>query len=175
LNILDVIIIVLVAIGFILGFKDGFVRKIIGLLGFIIASYSAIKLAASFGRTIESVFKIEFYFAEIIGGILIFLVIILLTSIIKRVVHPFDKVNNTINQLIGGVVGVIQVLFFLSALFLLLNVFNQPSEKLTSKSYLHGKVLNIIPAVINYVKDYTPETKKIIKDYINDKDKDTTR
>jgi membrane protein required for colicin V production len=175
LNILDVIIAAFIIMGFILGFKDGFVRKIIGLAGFILATYLSIKLAASFGRTIESVFKIEFYFAEIIAGIIIFLLIILITSIVKRVVHPFDKVNNTINQLIGGVVGIFQMLFFLSAVFLILNVFNQPGEKLTSKSYFHGKVLNIIPSVINYVKNYTPETKKIIKDYINDKDKDTTR
>jgi membrane protein required for colicin V production len=175
LNILDIIIVVFIAVGFILGFKDGFVRKIIGLVGFILATYLSIKLAPAFGRTIESLFKIEFYFAEIVGGIIIFLIVILLTSIIKRLIHPFDKVNNTINQIIGGVVGIIQMLFFLSAIFLLLNVFNQPGEKLTSKSYFHGKVLNIIPSVINYVKDYTPQTKKIIKDYINDKDKDTTR
>lgn len=175
MNILDIIIVVFIAIGFVLGFKDGFVRKIIGLAGFMLAAFLAIKLAAGFGRTIESVFKIEFYLAEIIGGMVIFLIIILLTSIVKRLVHPFDKVNNTLNQLVGGVAGMFQVLFFLSALFLLLNVFNQPSEKLTSKSYLHGKVLNLIPSVINYVKNYTPETKKIIKDYINDKDKEKTR
>jgi membrane protein required for colicin V production len=175
LNILDIIIIAFIALGFILGFKDGFVRKIIGLAGFMLATYLSIKLAASFGKTIESLFKIEFYFAEIIGGMIIFLVVILMTSIIKRLIHPFDKVNNTINQLIGGVVGIFQMLFFLSAVFLLLNVFNQPNEKLTSKSYLHGKVLSLIPSVINYVKDYTPETKKIIKDYINDKDKEKTR
>ncbi len=175
MNILDIIIVAFIAVGFILGFKDGFVRKIIGLIGFILATYLSIKLAPAIGKTIESLFKIEFYFAEIIGGIAIFLVVILVTSIVKRLVHPFDKVNSTINQIIGGAVGIFQMLFFLSALFLLLNVFNQPGEKLTSKSYFHKKVLNIIPSVINYVKDYTPETKKIIKDYINDKDKDTTR
>lgn len=175
MNILDVIIIAFIAVGFILGFKDGFVRKIIGLAGFFIATFLAIKLAASFGRVIESVFKIEFYLSEIVAGVTIFLIVILITSIIKRVVHPFDKVNNIVNQLIGGAVGIFQVLFFLSALFLLLNVFNQPSHKLTSKSFFHEKILNIIPSVINYVKNYTPETKKIIKDYINDKDKDTIR
>ena len=175
MNILDIIVIAFIAVGFILGFKDGFVRKIIGLAGFVIAAFLAIKLASSLGKAVESVFKIEFYLSEIIAGVVIFLLVILITSIIKRVVHPFDKVNNIINQLIGGAVGIVQVLFFLSALFLLLNVFNQPGPKLTSKSFFHEKILNIIPSVINYVKDYTPETKKIIKDYINDKDKDTTK
>lgn len=171
MNLLDIIIVVFIAIGFILGFKDGFVRKIIGLTGFIIATFLSIKLAAFVGKIIVSVFGIEFYLSEIIGGVTIFLLIIIIFSIIKRVVHPVDKVNNIINQIVGGVVGILQILFFLSALFLLLNVFNQPGPKITSKSFFHEKIMGIIPSVINYIKVNTPETKKMIKDYINDKDK----
>ena len=172
MNLLDIIILVFLAVGFILGFKDGFVRKIIGLMGFIMATLLSIKLAAFIGKLIESALNIEFYLSEIIGGIAIFLLVIVIFSIIKRVVHPFDKVNNIINQIVGGIVGILQVLFFLSALFLLLNVFNQPGAKITSKSFFHEKTLGIIPSVISYVRVYTPETKKMIKDYINDKDKE---
>jgi membrane protein required for colicin V production len=172
MNVLDYIVLAMLAIGFILGFKDGFVRKIIGVLGFIIAAFLAIKFAGALGKVIESALGIEFYLAEIIGGVALFLFIVVIFSMIKRVVHPFDKVNNLVNQIIGGVVGIIQVLFFLSALFLLLNVFNQPSPKVTSKSFFHEKITGIIPSVISLVKIYTPETKKMIKDYINDKDKE---
>lgn len=172
MNLLDIIIIILIAIGFILGFKDGFVRKVIGLMGFIIATFLAIKLAAFIGKVIESALGIEFYLSEIIGGIAIFLMVIVIFSFIKRIVHPFDKVNNILNQIVGGIVGILQVLFFLSALFLLLNVFNQPSPKITSKSFFHEKITGLIPSVISTVRVYTPETKKMIKDYINDKDKE---
>ena len=40
LTILDFIILIVVLIGFILGFKDGFVRKIIGFVGFVTGNYS---------------------------------------------------------------------------------------------------------------------------------------
>ena len=175
MNLLDIIILVVIAIGFILGFKDGFVRKIIGLVGFIVASILSIKLAAFSGKIIESVLGIEFYLSEIIGGLAIFILVIVIFSIIKRIIHPFDKVNNIINQIVGGIVGILQILFFLSALFLLLNVFNLPGTKITSKSFFHEKILGIIPSVISSVRVYTPGTKKMIKDYINDKDnvKDT--
>jgi len=86
LNLLDIIILIFIAIGFILGFKDGFVRKIIG--------------------------------------------------------------------------------------FLLLNVFNQPGTKISSKSFFHEKIMGLIPSVISTLRVYTPETKKMIKGYINDKDKE---
>ncbi len=157
-------------IGFILGFKDGFVRKLIGITGFIVAIILAVLLSNSFGKFIESVFGIEYYLAEILGGVLVFVAIMIVTTILKRVIHPFDKVNNLINQLVGGFVGVIQLLFLMSAILLLLNIFNFPSKKIQNASILYKYAYGIIPTSINYLKDYTPNTEDLIKDYINHKD-----
>ncbi len=170
MNIFDIIIFAVVTVGFILGFKDGFVRKIIGLIGFGLAIFLAIKFSDFAGNFIEKLFGIEFYLSEIIGGVFIFLLMIFITSVLKRIVHPFDKINNLLNQIIGGVVGIIQILYFLSAVLFLLNVFNVPSKKVIDNSVFYGPVYNIIPSTIDLIKNYTPETKKIIKEYINDKD-----
>ncbi len=170
MNILDLILFLLILIGFILGFKDGFVRKLIGLIGFGLAIFLAITFSYSFGRIIESVTGIEIYLSEIIAGIIIFLAVIFIFSVIKRFVHPFDKVNNFINQLTGGLVGGIQILFFLSAFLIILNIFNTPGKESRNKSLLYGKVYNIIPATIEYLSQYEAEPKKVIKDYIIDKD-----
>jgi membrane protein required for colicin V production len=170
LNLLDIIIIAIVIIGFILGYKDGFVRKIIGLIGLALAIYLAVKYSAVFGNMIVTWFGIEFYLSQIIAGVLIFFAVIAIFSIIKRIVHPFDKVNNFINQIVGGFVGAIQILFFLSAVFFLLNIFNAPSKKAKDGSLLYKDVYNIIPVTVDYLNSFTPKTKEFIKDYINDKD-----
>jgi membrane protein required for colicin V production len=170
LNILDLILFILIFVGFILGFKDGFIRKLIGLLGFGLAIYLAITFAYSFGRFIESITGIEIYLSEIIAGIIIFLLVILSFSLIKRFVHPFDKVNNFVNRLTGGLVGGIQIIFVLSAFLILLNIFNTPGKESRNNSFLYNKVYNIIPATIEYLSRYEAEPKKVIKDYIIDKD-----
>jgi membrane protein required for colicin V production len=170
LNLVDLIIFVIAVIGFILGFKDGFIRKLIGFVGFVLAIYFSITYAAQLGKSVENTFGIEFYLSEIIAGVVIFIGIIVLTAIIKRLVHPYDKVNNLLNQIVGGVVGLIQILFFISAALYILNVFNVPSENSKKGSLLYEPVYSIIPATINFVGNYTPEAKKRIKDYINDKD-----
>ena len=159
-----------VLIGFILGFKDGFVRKLIGITGFVVAIFCAVYLSGNLGIMIENAFKIEFYLSEIIAGILIFFGIIIIFTIIKRVVHPFDKVNNLINQLVGGMVGVIQILYFLSALFLVMNVFNFPDENSRKTSIFFDSTFKIIPLTIDYLSSYTPQPKQIIKEYIERKD-----
>lgn len=170
MNFIDIIIITALAIGFLLGFKDGFVRKLVGIIGFIAAVTIAILFSSFVGRMIESVFGIEFYLAEIMAGLLLFIAIMIVTTILKRVIHPFDKVNNFINQLIGGFVGIIQLLFFISAILLLLNIFDFPDKKTQKSSVFYKYAYSTIPTSIDFLKDYTPSTEDVIKDYINQKD-----
>jgi membrane protein required for colicin V production len=170
LNFIDIIILIAITIGFILGFKDGFVRKLVGIIGFLVAIILATLLSKSVGIFIEPVFNIEFYLSEIMAWVLVFVGVMIVTTILKRVIHPFDKVNNLINQLIGGFFGVIQLLFFISAILLLLNIFNFPDKKTKSNSVLYKYAHGVIPASIDLFKQYTPDTEKVIKDYINQKD-----
>lgn len=170
MNIIDIILLLIEVVGFILGYKDGLIRKLIGLIGFALGIFLAVKFSPDLGRLLGKMFSIELYLSEIIAGILIFLFIIFLSSVIKRVVHPFDKVNSFINQLIGGLVGMVQILFFASALLFLMNIFNAPSKKIKESSYLYSKIYNIIPWTVEHLNNYTPKTKEIIKNYINQKD-----
>lgn len=151
MTVIDIIITAAILVGFVLGFKDGIVRKIFGLIGFVLSIYLSIKFAGVAGNIIEKVFGIEFYLAEIIGGIVIYIVISLITALIKRVVHPHDKVNNSVNQLIGGFVGAVQMIFFTSAFLFLLNIFSYPKEEIKNKSILYNKVHDVIPQTVKAI------------------------
>lgn len=170
MNPIDLVIIVTLLVGFILGFKDGFVRKLIGIIGFILAIVLASLFKYELGKMIEYVFGIENYLSEIMGAIVIFFGVILVFTLLKRIIHPFDKVNNLINQLIGGAVGIIQLLFFLSAVFLLLNVFDVPAKSVKESSALYNITYKVIPTTIDFISSYTPNPKKMIKEYIKDAD-----
>jgi membrane protein required for colicin V production len=169
LNYIDIIILVLFIIGFLLGYKDGLIRKLIGLVGLIAAVYLAVILSKGLGRAIENTFDIEYYLSEMIAGVLVFITIILLFSIIKRLVHPHDKVNNFINQVLGGVVGSLQMLLFISAALYLLGVFGIPEKQTSRSSLLYSQVYSIMPAAVDMVGGYT-DSRQIIKEYINEKD-----
>ncbi|MCX8105378.1 MAG: CvpA family protein [Ignavibacterium album] len=170
MNTIDLIILLAALIGFILGFKDGFLRKLIGVIGFIAAVFLAAYFKTPVGRFIESSFGIEYYLAEIIAALFIFFITVLLFSILKRIIHPFDKINSLINQIIGGIVGILQLLIFLSAVFLLLNIFDIPDKTARKRSLFYESTYSIIPSAFNLLKDYTPSTEEIIKNYINEKD-----
>ena len=167
---LDALIVIGVLIGFILGFKDGFVRKLIGIIGFVIAVVAAVFFSHNLGLFIESAFRIEYYLAEIIGGVIIFFGILAIFMFLKRVIHPFDKVNNLINQIVGGVMGAVQIIYFLSAIFIIVNIFDLPEKQTRDRSIFYYPTYKVIPLTIQYLSNYTPQPRKLIEEYINEKD-----
>jgi membrane protein required for colicin V production len=168
LNFIDYIIIIFFAVGFILGFKDGLIRKLIGLAGILIGIFLAVKFSDTFGKVITPFFNNEEYLAGIIGGFLIFIATVILASVIKRLVHPHDKVNKLVNQISGGIIGSVQILFFLSVIFLLLGVFNFPNEKAAGKSLFYKPVYSIVPGTIGFLIG----GKDFIKEFIESRDID---
>ncbi len=174
MNYLDYIIFVIVLIGFILGFKDGLIRKIIGLIGLIVAIVLAFQLGGKVGKLFTSFFNQDDYLASLISGIVIFLGVLLITSIVKRIIHPTDKVNNIINQTLGGLIGVIQILFFTSTLCLFLNIFGFPKKDVRDQSTFYNSVLNLIPKTTDFIIGNRAKATDAIKNYIEKNDTDTT-
>lgn len=170
MNYVDYIIIAAIAVGFILGFKDGLVRKIIGVLGLIAAVLLAFSYSNEVGEFLAPVFDDEQNLAEIVGGILIFLTVILISSIIKRIIHPVDKVNKFINQILGGLTGTIQMVFFISGFLLFLNIFKVPNESVRSSSLLYTKMYSVVPTTIDLIVGDKSKATDFINTIIEKKD-----
>ena len=152
-----------------LGYKDGLVRKVIGLLGLITAILAAVNYSGELGTYLAPMFNDEDYLAKIISGIVIFFAIILLFSILKRLIHPSDKVNKFVNQLLGGIAGTIQIVFIISVFLLLFNAISIPDQEDIDNSLLYTYVYGIIPSTIDLIVGSDFKTEGFIKDYIESK------
>jgi len=170
LNYVDYTIIALVLIGFILGFKDGLVRKVIGVIGLVVAIVVAFQYSVTVGSFLSPIFDNEENLAEIVAGILIFLFIIFIFSVIKRIIHPADKVNKFLNQILGGLAGALQMLFFISGFLLFLNVFKYPAESTREASFLYTSVYNVIPTTVDFIIGEHSTASDFIRDFIEEKD-----
>ena len=169
MNYIDYVLIGIIFIGFILGYKDGLIRKVIGLFGLIIAIFLAVTYSSELGTYLSPMFNDEDYLAKIVSGIIIFSATILLVAIIKRLVHPSDKVNKFLNQLLGGIAGTIQIIFFTSVFLLLLNVLNVPNEEDREDSIFYSSIYSVIPTTIDLIVGSDFKTEGFLKDYIESK------
>lgn len=153
-------------IGFALGFRDGLIRKVIGLLGLVLGIVFALQFYRPFGKFISPLVNDEIYLAEIVAGFVLFVGAIFLASVLKRIIHPLDKVNRFANQLLGAISGTLQILFFISGFLLFLNIFNFPSKEDRNNSFLYSKVYNIIPVTIDLIIGSDSDAMNLVKDFI---------
>jgi membrane protein required for colicin V production len=169
MNYIDYILIGIILVGFILGYKDGLVRKIIGLFGLIAAIYIAVTYSDKLGEYLSPMFNDENYLAKIISGFVLFLATILAFAIIKRLIHPTDKVNRFLNQLLGGIVGTVQIIFFASVFLLLFNILSIPKQEDRDESLLYLPIYSVIPTTIDLIVGTDFKTEGFLKDYIESK------
>jgi len=170
LNYIDYVIFGVILLGFILGYKDGLVRKIIGLAGVILGIIFAIEFSDELAISVAPLFDNEIYFARIASGVFIFIIIFLFAAILKRIVHPHDKVNKVINQLLGGLTGVLQIIIFLSGLLFFLNLFHYPKEEARKESMMYLPIYQVLPKSVDMVIG----GRGILKAYINEQISDST-
>lgn len=166
MNYLDIIILIILSIGFALGFRDGLIRKIIGLLGLVLGFVFALQFYRPLGSFISPLVNDEIYLAEIVAGFVLFIGAIFLSSVLKRIIHPLDKVNRFTNQLLGAISGTLQILFFISGFLLFLNIFNFPSKDDRDNSFLYSKIYSIIPVTIDLIIGADSDAMNLVKDFI---------
>ncbi|MBU0474950.1 MAG: CvpA family protein [Bacteroidetes bacterium] len=166
MNYIDFVIILFLFIGFALGFRDGLIRKLIGLIGLVLGFILALEFYQRVAYLIAPFINNEIYLAEIVAWLFIFIGTIFLASILKRIIHPLDKVNRFTNQLLGGISGTLQILFFISGFLLFLNVFEIPSKDIQETSLLYSKAYNVIPYSIDLIIGENSEAMNLVKDFI---------
>ena len=160
---IDVVIAIVLMIAVLLGLKDGFVRRMVGTLGIVLTIYLMIRFSNPLGEFIFLNFGIELYFASFLAAVFIFFSGFFITAVLKRVIHPFNKFNNLINQLLGGVVSFFQVLFILSILLLVLRIFNVPSKDTAKSSLFYNNVSGFVVYVYDSFGEFTPSTTDYIR------------
>ena len=65
---------------------------------------------------------------------------------------------------------VFQLLYFLSAVFLLLNIFDFPGKSAKESSAFYNITYKVIPLTIDFLTNYTPRPKKNIDEIIIEPD-----
>lgn len=170
MNYLDYILFGIIIIGFILGYKDGLIRKVIGLLGLIVAIILSVNYSGELGSYLSPMFNDENYLAKIVSGFVIFFATILAFAILKRLIHPSDKVNKFLNQLLGGIAGTIQIIFIVSVFLLLLNAISLPKQEDIDESLMYKPIYSVIPSTIDLIVGSDFQTEGFLKDYIQSRD-----
>lgn len=185
MGIVDIIILIFLAFGALLGFKRGFTRQLVSLVGIfviIILSYLFKNPVSvflynnlpffNFGGIFKDITVLNVLVYEVIAFFIVFFVLTIIFRILVKITNVFEKIlNATIilgipSKILGAVLGVVQNLIYT---FIILYILSLPTFNLTiikdskvgnlilDKTPILNKIANKTLSVFNQVVELKEE------------------
>lgn len=165
MNWLDIVIAIIIAFPAIGGFRHGFLRKILGIIGIIVGFVLAVKFYKNVGLFIASLLKINELESNIIAFLFIITILFCIAVWLARFISSTSSTTTKIDKTLGLIMGFIQGLLIASILAYNLSYINFPSLETRQSSKLFNAVYPFAPAVFDRVIELSPPLKFLYEEY----------
>lgn len=167
MNYIDILITILVILFALLGFKDGFSRKLFGILTFFIAFIFSTLLMNPVGDVIVDWFEFTPHFSYPFAFFISIICVIFIINITFRFLGPKATVLSTTNRLLGALTGCAQGLLVTSLILIVLKFVSLPSNYSKKESIFYDKIINIAPKVFDSLLSIVPNSKTFFEEIEN--------
>lgn len=163
MNTIDIVLGVILLIGFVVGFKKGFFVALAGLIGLIVGVYGAVYFSGYAAGYISSWFDWSEATTNLVAFAVTFLMIVLLISLAGKFLTKIADFAalGILNKLLGAVFNVLKYAFIISVIFMFVNASNTYSilsEEDREASVLYTPVASlaplVLPHILNTVEDF---------------------
>ena len=188
---LDIIIIMIIVFGALIGFKRGIIKQSVVTLGMILVVVLSFALKNpvsafmyknfpffSFGGLYENISVLNILLYEVIAFSIVFSILSTILIIIIRISNSFEKILKLTfifalpSKILGALLGAIEyyLIVFIGLFILMQPMFELNSSDLFSKSKLKNVILEKTPFVSSYIEptiNTVEEVEKLIKNRKN--------
>ncbi|MCX7983308.1 MAG: CvpA family protein [Bacteroidetes bacterium] len=160
---LDIIIAIPILIAILLGFRDGFVRKIFSLGFIVLGLYIAQITQHQLGKTLLAIGISSPENAPSRAFNIVFWGVLILQMLLYRLALGKYKVGGVADRIVGAVLGFIQGVIIMSTILMVLATHGSPRRTLTRDSKLYKSIVNVAPQILDIITIVSDETTKAIK------------
>ena len=188
MNIVDYIIIVILLLGMIKGFKDGLLPSIVNFVGtfliFIIAFFLKQPVSSllyenlpfiSFGGIFKGIIGINILFYEALAYGLTITILGIIFGIIKKVSKGLQRLlNSTLllsipSKIIGAIIGILEGVLYVFLLLHIGSVINVTASYINNSKY-SSIILDKTPIINNVTNEFREGAEEIYNTVMNNKD-----
>jgi membrane protein required for colicin V production len=164
-NTTDILIIVGILLFVVLGFRDGFFKKIFGILGFLGGLICATKFMQPLGNYIASSLNFTLETSLIVAFFAIFIFfIIILNLLYKGFGRSGGDTLKIWSRVAGGLLGAVQGAVAVSLILLMFDQFGMPDDETKQSSLLYDQTYQFAPIVFDYTTRWIPDSKKFFEE-----------
>ena len=155
MNWVDIIIVIILAIGLGKGLANGFVRGIFGIaalvLGIVIAAGNYVQVT----EVLFSRLQVGAQGQAILGFLLVFVIVLILVSVVGRIIAKALKLASLgwMDRLAGGILGLVMACLFTGVLLLLVVMAGQQTNSGVARSVVAPTVIGVMDTIVAYAPD----------------------
>lgn len=164
MNYIDIILLMLLALSAIGGFRKGLIVEVASLAALILGIWGAIKFSGITAQLLVDQLDAKWDYLPLISFVVTFVVIVILVHIVGKVVDKLVKtvMLGFVNRLAGLVFGIARGALFLSIVLLIVEGIDQSvqliPENAKAQSRMYEPIKNFAPSLLPFI------------DFWNDKD-----
>ena len=167
MNTLDLLILVGLTIGLVIGLRSGLVKQVLSFVGMLAAFVLSLHLMKPVGEMAAGSLGISEDIAPIVGFVLVFLAVQVavfgLTRLLEAVLGALKLTG--LNRVLGGAVGAFKACLVLSVAFLVFGYLGVPADDTRDESALYAPVSTILPQAWGFVSDTFPQVARISEQF----------
>jgi len=165
MNWLDIVIALIVTLPAFIGFRKGFLRKIVGIAGIAAGFILAVRFYDKAAGVLSSLIKESQLFINVISFLIIITLLYGISLWLGRFLSDINSGTSIINKILGTAFGFLQGLIVASVLLYNLAFINFPSEQTRHTSALYPFVYKIAPSMFDKIIDLFPGLQNAYKKY----------
>jgi membrane protein required for colicin V production len=155
----DIVLIIILIVGALAGYKKGFLSELFTLLGIILGVLAGFKLMGAAMLMLDEHYEINEHVLPYAAFGVVFLFVVIGVSLLGKVLKSsLEKtVLGSVDKLFGGLLGILKTAFILSVMIWLLTSLNvyAPSS-FTEDAWLYPTVARVAPAVTVWIGEIFP-------------------
>ena len=163
MNLLDLLVLAVLAFGLVRGLGTGAIQQAASILGVLIAFVLSLELMHEAGALIVESFAVSEEAAPLLGFVLVFIAVqvgvFVLVRIVKGLVGALKL--TAVDRLLGGAVGAFKAALLLSVVFLVLDRFGFPDADARDASAFYAPIADVLPAAWAYVSETFPQVEAL--------------
>ena len=159
MSIADIALVILLILGAVKGYREGFLMELFSLLGIILGVLGGFKLMGMALIYLSDEFNIDENVLPYIAFATVFIIIVVLVTLTGRAIKAsIDKTFlGRVDESMGGILGLLKTAFLLSVVIWLLHSFHfEFPEHWTADSTVFPRVAKIAPAVTRWIGQFIP-------------------
>ena len=155
----DIIIVIILAVGLGKGLANGFVRGIFGIAALVLGIVIA---AANYQEVVNTLFsrlQIGADARAILGFLLVFVVVLILVSVVGRIISKALKLASLrwMDRLAGGVLGLVMASLFTGVLLLIVGMAGLQANAGVARSVVAPMVIHVTDTIVVFAPDVARE------------------